>query len=153
MDCLLDRNWFLKDERRSLGFESVSSLRTADNNQRCRIADRATEHVTQKPGGAIQVAIDDQGIDLRFREPRPSAIGLGYDIDSDMQATQNALEHADFWPIARNHHGGKRHVRNFSLLCRAATDNQSNWTSGSGPQTSNFRPFLGQNFYAPAAFS
>src|SRR6059036_2437832 len=63
MDCLLDRNWFLKDERRSLGFESVSSLRTADNNQRCRIADRATEHVTQKPGGAIQVAIDDQGID------------------------------------------------------------------------------------------
>src|SRR5207244_4580257 len=102
MDCLLDRNWFLKDERRSLGVESVSSLRTADNNQRCRIADRATEHVTQKPGGAIQVAIDDQGIDLRFREPRPSAIGLAYDIDSDMQATQNALEHADFWPIAGN---------------------------------------------------
>src|SRR5437879_13659240 len=90
MDCLLDRNWFLKDERRSLSFESVSSLRTADNNQRCRIADRATVHVTQKPGRAIQVAVDDQGIDLRFRDPRPRAIGLPYDLASQLPPTQPA---------------------------------------------------------------
>src|SRR5207237_6620885 len=97
MDCLLVRNWFLKDGRRSLSFESVSSLRTADNNQRCRIADRATEHVTQKPGGAIQVAIDDQGIDLRFREPRPSAIGLAYDLESELDANTKTFKIAVFF--------------------------------------------------------
>src|SRR5207245_11452185 len=103
-----------------------SSLRTADNNQRCRIADRATEHVTQKPGGAIQVAIDDQGIDLRFSEPRPSAIGLAYDIDSDMQATQNALEHSDFWTIEGNLQQYTHHLRNLSLQFYSAATHHSN---------------------------
>jgi hypothetical protein len=53
---------------------------------------------------AIQVTVNNQGIDFRLREPRERLLRVALDNNIHVQAAKNAFENTDFLPVTRNHH-------------------------------------------------
>ncbi len=72
---------------------------------------------------AVQVAVNNQGIDFGFREPRKSSLRFALDGHIHVQAAKNAFQNTDFLPITRNYHRRECHAFNSRVA-----DHRRKWT-------------------------
>ena len=49
--------------------------------------------------GAVQVTVNNQGIDFGFREPGQGSLRFALDGNIHVQAAENAFQNTDFLPI------------------------------------------------------
>ncbi len=105
---LLHRDRFFENEGGGRVLKFCASVRTADDDQRHGI--QSSAQAAQKTGAAFEVAVDDQSVDFCFRQLGARPRRFWFHIHADVQTAKNALEHADFSPIPRNHHRRQCHT-------------------------------------------
>src|SRR2546428_4014160 len=59
---------------------------------------------------SLEIAVDNQSIDLRLGKLGKSPLRFRFHIYINMQAAEDAFQHTDFLPVARNHHGRESHA-------------------------------------------
>ena len=58
---------------------------------------------------ALEVAIDDEGVNLRVAEPLEGRLRFSLHRNLHVETPKDAFQNADFLPVARNYHRGKDH--------------------------------------------
>src|SRR6266852_7765016 len=105
MDGLLNRDGLFKDERSAFGLKIPATAGTADDDKRHGVVDRAVLQPVQESSRSRQVKIDNKSVNFRLGQLGLGALRFRLYIYSNVQTTENALEHADFLQVARDHHG------------------------------------------------
>lgn len=105
----------------------------------------------QQLRAAVQIAIHDEGIDLRPGEAGQGFLRLVFHRNVHVQTAQDAFQNTHFRPVARDHHRGKCHGLHSIWGGNVGLDNQRNesgapafgpWTLDFGPQILDLSPEL-----------
>ena len=90
--------------------ERLGALRAAHDDQRDGLRIFSGLEFLQELRAAVQIAVHDEGIDLRFAEPGHRPLRFVLDGNVHVKTAEDAFQNTNFLPVARNHHRGKCHV-------------------------------------------
>jgi hypothetical protein len=111
---LLHRNRFLEGKQRASRFDGLGRWRSHDDERHGVQLTFALLQFVEKLGAAVEIAVDNEGVDFGTVEAGHGPLWFLFDGHIHVETAEDALQNADFLPIARNHHRGKSHELNLA---------------------------------------